>query len=456
MYTDVLYEVDQGVATITINRPQRLNALSPHSLDEMADAIERATADRAVGVIVITGAGTKAFCAGGDLGEVAGNNDEGDTSDMGKREVLRWVNSFRQATKPVIAKVRGYCIGLGNELNLLCDLTIAGTSAQFGQAGPRVGSVPMVGGTQLLPLVCGFKRAKEVLFLCRRYSGQAAVEIGLANVVVDDEQLDAEVERWVDELLEKSPQSLRLGKLSLSYLFDMQWPSLQHGIELTGWMVRSSEMQEGAAAFMDKRKPNFRPTIRRGPAAQSEAIIHAHIDALLGGDLDTVMADYHPDVVMVAGGHEVRGAAAVRQHLADALASAPEESQFDYKLDTGVDGIITMTWLLMVPERTEPAMVGVDTFEMEQQRIVRQTVVSTRRRRRPSASPRKRCSPAHDNDHDGTTDRQRGQQDPRHTKVAERSDAGCGAEHGHNQRNPGGIAQLKKGAVRRRGQGQVL
>lgn len=263
MYDHLLYDVTAGVATVTINRPERLNALSPQALDEMARAVETADVARDVGVIVITGSGTKAFCAGGDLGEVAANDDQGDHSTMGRAEVLRWVNAFRQATKPTIAKVRGYCIGLGNELNLLCDLTIAGDSAQFGQAGPRVGSVPMVGGTQLLPLVCGFKRAKEVLFLCRRYSGDAAVQMGLANVVVPDERLDAEVAQWAAELLDKSPQSLRMAKTALSYLFDIQWPALQHGLELNGWMVRSKEMQEGASAFMEKRTPDFRPSIDR-------------------------------------------------------------------------------------------------------------------------------------------------------------------------------------------------
>jgi 2-ketocyclohexanecarboxyl-CoA hydrolase len=116
----------------------------------------------------------------------------------------------------------------------------------------------MVGGTQMLPLVCGLKRAKEVLFLCRTYSGDEASRVGLANVVVPDDQLDAEVATWTSELLEKSPQSLRIGKLSMSYLFDLQWPALQHGLELTGWMVSSPEMQEGAAAFLEKRLPRFR------------------------------------------------------------------------------------------------------------------------------------------------------------------------------------------------------
>jgi 1,4-dihydroxy-2-naphthoyl-CoA synthase len=172
--------------------------------------------------------------------------------------VIRWVGAFRQCTKPTVAKVRGYCIGLGNELNLLCDLTVASESAKFGQAGPRVGSVPMVGGTQLLPLVCGFKRAKEILFLCRTYSCDEAVRVGLANVVVPEDRLDAEVDQWAAELLAKSPQSLRVGKVALSYLFDLQMPAIQHGLELTGWLVTSDEMQEGAAAFLERRPPDFR------------------------------------------------------------------------------------------------------------------------------------------------------------------------------------------------------
>lgn len=252
----ILYTSTDGVATITINRPDRLNALRPEDLRSMAQAIDRADGERQVGVVVITGSGTRAFCAGGDLGEVTGDESEG-RSDLGRREVMEWVASFRNCRKPIVAKVRGYCIGLGNELNLLCDLTVAADSARFGQAGPKVGSVPLVGGTQLLPIVTGFKRAKEILFLCRQYSGDAAVQMGLANVVVPDGDLDAEVERWCGELLDKSPQSLRIAKMSLSYMYDLHWPALQHGLELTGWMVSSGEMQEGSAAFMEKRKPNW-------------------------------------------------------------------------------------------------------------------------------------------------------------------------------------------------------
>jgi 1,4-dihydroxy-2-naphthoyl-CoA synthase len=144
-------------------------------------------------------------------------------------------------------------------MNVLCDLTVAGESARFGQAGPRVGSMPVVGGTQMLPLVCGMKPTKEILFLCRAYSGETAVRMGLANVVVPDADLDAEVEQWCTEMLGMSPQSLRIAKLSLSGLFDLQWSSMQHGLELTAWMYDSAEMREGAQAFFEKRRPNFRP-----------------------------------------------------------------------------------------------------------------------------------------------------------------------------------------------------
>ena len=258
---DLRYEIAGGVATITINRPDRHNAMRPNTLREMADALTAASDDSGIGVVVITGAGERAFCAGGDLGQVAGAEDS--TGGFVPGEFIRWANAFRQCPKPIVAKVRGHCLGLGNEMNLLCDLTIAGESARFGQAGPRVGSVPVVGGTQMLPLVCGMKRAKEIMFLCRTYSGDDAVRMGLTNVVVPDADLDAEVAQWCDELLGMSPQSLRIAKLSLSGLFDLQWSSMQHGLELTGWMYDSAEMREGAQAFFEKRKPDFRP----GPSA---------------------------------------------------------------------------------------------------------------------------------------------------------------------------------------------
>ena len=261
MPEDIRYEVARGVATITVDRPERHNALRGQGMVEMADALEAANLDDAVGVVVVTGAGDRAFCAGGDLEQVPDPDGNIRMEPPAPEVFLRWVQSFRHCSKPVIAKVRGYSIGMGNEMNLLCDLTIAGERAQFGQAGPKVGSVPLIGGTQLLPRVCGFKRAKEVMFMCRRYSGQAAVDMGLANMVVPDDDLDAEVERWCAELLAMSPQSLRIAKLSMSSVYDALWPSMLHGMELARWFTKTGDMVEGATAFLEKRPPRFRPQI---------------------------------------------------------------------------------------------------------------------------------------------------------------------------------------------------
>ncbi|MCZ7528782.1 MAG: enoyl-CoA hydratase-related protein [Acidimicrobiia bacterium] len=260
-HQDVRYEVDHGVATVTIDRPERLNALRKQGIEEMADALERANLDERVGVVVVTGAGGRAFCAGGDLQQVPGPDGQVRMELPPPELGLRWMAAFRNCTKPVIAKVRGYCLGMGNELNLLCDLTVAAESARFGQAGPKVGSAPVIGGRSSSPVVCGLKRAKEIMFLCRQYSGRAAVEMGLANVVVPDEDLDAAVQRWCAELLSLSPQSLRITKLSMSGVFDQQWPSVLHGMELSRWFLRQGDMVEGAAAFLDKRPPRFRPRL---------------------------------------------------------------------------------------------------------------------------------------------------------------------------------------------------
>lgn len=256
-YEDLRYEVADGVANVTIDRPERRNALRGQTMEELTRALTAAARDDEVGVVVVTGSGGH-FCGGGDLNMVPAADGSVSVEPPPIEVALHWLEAFRLCPKPVIARVQGACIGMGNELNLLCDLTIAGTSARFGQAGPRVGSVPAVGGTQLLPVVCGLKRAKEIMFLCRTYSGDAAVDMGLANVVVPDEELDAEVGRWCEELLALSPQSLRIAKLSLSTVFDQQWPSVLHGAELARWFTRTGDIVEGAAAFLEKRPARFR------------------------------------------------------------------------------------------------------------------------------------------------------------------------------------------------------
>ncbi len=271
---DLAVARERGVLTITVMRAERRNALRAQTMVELCEVLERANQDELVGVVVLTGDGDKAFCAGGDLNAVPTAGGEVRMAQPAPELFVRWMLAFRNCGKPILAKVRGYCIGLGNEMNLLCDLTIAGASARFGQAGPRVGSTPIIGGTQLLAITCGLKRAKEVMFLCRQYSGERAVAAGLANLVVPDEELDAEVERWCQELLALSGQSLRLAKLSLSTTFDQQWNSVLYGAELGRWFGRHGDMIEGANAFLEKRTPNFRPELagettdesRKGPS----------------------------------------------------------------------------------------------------------------------------------------------------------------------------------------------
>ena len=380
-YEDLLVDVDGGVGTITINRPERRNALRPHSLREMADALERLGDDPDVGVVVITASGDKAFCGGGDLNQVGGGERE--PASGGNRAVLRWVNAFRQCPKPVIAKVFGYCLGLGNELNLLCDLTIADESAKFGQAGPRVGSVPMVGGTQLLPAVCGLKRAKEILLLCRRYSGDEAVRVGLANVVVPSGELDDEVDRWATELLAMSPQSMRMSKLSLSYLFDLQWPSVQSGLELTGWMVESAEMQEGAAAFFEKRVPDFQGAQRRREAAIAGApraitpqgVAARHMEGMLAGDIERVMLGFDDRSVLRAGGQEQVGRTEIRAHLSHLLEASTSEQSVDYDVVTQPDQRIALRWRLRRTSDGDVLASGADYLTVEEGVIRLQDVV---------------------------------------------------------------------------------
>jgi 1,4-dihydroxy-2-naphthoyl-CoA synthase len=165
---------------------------------------------------------------------------------------------MRNNGKPIVLRVRGYCIGGGNEINLLCDLTISGTSGRFGQAGPRIGSAPTWWGCQLLTLTVGEKRAREILYLTRQYSAEEALAMGLVNRVVPDEDLDAEVDRWCTEILRRSPQGLRLAKLGLNASGDRVYSSVEHSLELLVLNQIGPEIQEGIAAFREKRPPDWR------------------------------------------------------------------------------------------------------------------------------------------------------------------------------------------------------
>ena len=255
-YEDILYETGDGRATITINRPERLNAFRAQTILELGDAFEAAADDESVGVVILTGAGERAFCVGGDVADPTRTAAE-------KRHLHtishRVANAIRNNGKPVIAKVRGYCIGGGNELNVMCDLTLAGESGRFGQAGPKIGSAPLWWGCQLMPAVVGEKKAREILFLVRQYDAYEAEAMGLVNKVVPDDQLDDLVDEWCDEILRKSPQGLRLAKIAMNTATDSLYSSVQHGLELVALNhVYGPEPKEGIASFQEKRPADWR------------------------------------------------------------------------------------------------------------------------------------------------------------------------------------------------------
>ncbi len=255
-YEDILYAVDTGVATITVNRPQKLNAFRAQTCEEFIDAMNRAGWDQTIGVIVIEGAGGKAFSTGGDQTAHEGHYDGRGIIGLPLEQMQ---SIIREVPKPVIAKVQGYAIGGGNVLALLCDLTIAGESAVFGQVGPRMGSVDAGFGTAFLARCIGEKRARELWYLCRQYKARQALAMGLCNAVVPDAELDAEVRAWCDEILEKSPTAIALAKRS----FNADTASIAGiaglGLQAVSLFYQTEESKEGVAAFKEKRKPRFRP-----------------------------------------------------------------------------------------------------------------------------------------------------------------------------------------------------
>jgi 2-ketocyclohexanecarboxyl-CoA hydrolase len=260
-FQDIRFAVAAGVATITIDRPRVLNAFRARTCEELVTAFNRAAWDDAVGAIVLTGAGERAFCAGGDHGAKAGAEASAGLYDgqgtLGlPAEALHAI--IRDAPKPVIAKVRGFCIGGGNVLVTLCDLAICADDAVFGQVGPSVGSVEPGFGTALLARTIGVKRAKEMWFLCRRYSAAQALSMGLVNRVVPAADLDAEVASWCAEILELSPTALAIAKRA----FNADTESIRGLGNLGNLAVKlfaaTDEAAEGARAFSEKRKPRFR------------------------------------------------------------------------------------------------------------------------------------------------------------------------------------------------------
>ncbi len=254
-YTDILYTTVDGVATITINRADKYNAFRGQTCEELIDALQRASWDKSVGVIVLTGAGDKAFCTGGDQSSHEGGYDGRGTIGLPMEELH---TALRDAPKPVIARVQGYAIGGGNVLATLCDLTIAGESAQFGQVGPKVGSVDPGFGTAYLAAVVGEKRAREIWYLCRRYTAQEAQAMGLVNKVVPDDQLDAEVAAWCAELLQRSPTAIALAKRSFNAATENIRAISSMGMQALALYYETDESKEGGDAFREKRPPEFR------------------------------------------------------------------------------------------------------------------------------------------------------------------------------------------------------
>lgn len=257
-YTDILYEVRSGVARITINRPQKYNAFRGKTCDELINAFNAASWDRSIGVVVLTGAGDKAFCTGGDQSAHDGGYDGRGLIGLPVEELQ---SVIRDCPKPVIARVNGYAIGGGNVLVTCCDLAIASEAAQLGQVGPKVGSVDPGFGTALLARVVGEKRAREIWFLCRRYSAAEALNMGLVNAVVPHDQLDTEVEKWCQEILTMSPTALAIAKRSFNADTDSIRGIAGQGMQSLALYYETAESKEGVRAFLEKRKPRFREVV---------------------------------------------------------------------------------------------------------------------------------------------------------------------------------------------------
>jgi naphthoate synthase len=254
-YEDIRYEKKDGVAWITIDRPEVRNAFRTRTVAELTDAFTDAKFDGSVGVVVLTGEGDRAFCSGGDQKERGG---EGYAAD-GERpmDVDAMHNAIRRCPKPVIAMVNGFAIGGGHVLHVLCDLSIAADHAIFGQTGPRVGSVDAGFGTAYLARVVGEKRAREIWYLCRQYDAQQALAMGLVNRVVPKAELRAETERWCRELLEKSPTALRLAKQSFNMDTEERAGVGEFASTALSLYYQTGEAQEGRNAFVEKRPVDF-------------------------------------------------------------------------------------------------------------------------------------------------------------------------------------------------------
>jgi 2-ketocyclohexanecarboxyl-CoA hydrolase len=253
-YKDILYEERDGVATITFNRPEVLNAFRMGTYEEVTDAIHRAGWNKSVGVIVLTGLG-RAFGVGGDSSDKKSARAGRGTLGV-PIEALH--AAIRDVPKPVIAKVRGYAIGGGNVLVTLCDLTIASDNAMFGQVGPKVGSVDPGYGTAYLARIVGEKKAREIWYLCRKYTAAEALAMGLINKFVPDAELDAEVDKWCAEIMQMSPTAIAIAKRSFNADSENIRGIANLGFQAVSLFYGTDEAKEGGNAFREKRKPRFR------------------------------------------------------------------------------------------------------------------------------------------------------------------------------------------------------
>jgi naphthoate synthase len=256
-FEDIRYETSgDGIAKITINRPEVRNAFRPQTVTELLKALELAHEDGEVGVIILTGEGDKAFCSGGDQ-KVRGEGGYVGEDGVPRLNILEVQKKIRGMPKPVIAMVAGYAIGGGHVLHVVCDLTIAAENARFGQTGPKVGSFDGGLGSSYLARIVGQKKAREIWFLCRQYDAQQALEMGLVNTVVPLEKLEEETVQWAREILQHSPLAIRCLKSALNADCDGQMGLLDMAGNATLLYYLSEEAKEGKQAFVEKRDPDF-------------------------------------------------------------------------------------------------------------------------------------------------------------------------------------------------------
>jgi naphthoate synthase len=255
-YEDIKYHKSSGIAKITINRPHVLNAFRPLTVEEMMHALYDARNDHSIGVIILTGEGTRAFCSGGDQ-KIRGHSGYVDDEGVHRLNVLDFQRQIRSCPKPIVAMVAGYAIGGGHVLHVMCDLTIAADNALFGQTGPKVGSFDGGFGAAYLARIIGQKKAREFWYLCKQYSAQEALDLGLVNCVVPLEDLEATTVSWCQEMLKHSPMALRCLKSAFNADCDGQAGLQELAGNATLLYYMSEEAQEGHSAFLEKRTPNF-------------------------------------------------------------------------------------------------------------------------------------------------------------------------------------------------------